>query len=283
MARLKKINERAVLIKVEISKSDFRKKDKKASHELIQAKNIQSEKRVRVNKDTLRSDEAGLLRKVESAFQAVRLEISKHTLPWMSGGIEILPTTKYFEVRKAADAKIRIAEERLEEFLKEYNNLIQKDKEALGDLFDRADYLDASSVRAKFGIKILTIPFPEVTANNPDIRREMEESLLVAMNESQSALFDEVLELVKHFVNVIGEEGKSFKKNTIDNLGSIADKIRHANYLDNPFVEELATALETLAKLNADQLRDNDVERKRAAQSASDLVELIQENMEAFC
>jgi hypothetical protein len=274
------ITQKAMLIHLKVSGWSGRRKDRQVTKE------------VNVSKKT--SSDAGAwwtylipkkeMNKIEVAAGRCRATHDRLTLPWLDGGIRILPakalfsyTAKMREVKAEYDAVI-------EDFLKHYDETVVSAKKRLGALAENVSYPSAKEIKSKFEITQEFIPMPSLSdfrvevseEDSKYLKEQVEQTISEGNKKASQELWNRLSELVEKVEGTLKEPDKKFKNSLIGNLKDFCKAIPDLNIMEDTNLESLRVQVKNkLTKLDPDNLRKNKKERKTAHADALAVLEKI--------
>jgi hypothetical protein len=145
----------AVLIDLNISVWTARKLDKRVSKEIDINKGTTTNAG-NYNKHLLAGSDQ--LEKIQKLSTEIRDWHSRYTLPWSDGGTRLLPMTNFFDYKQQLGEYEHEFNQRVEEFITNYPNIITSMAYKLGQLFDRSEYPEAEDIRNKFRLRYTIMP-----------------------------------------------------------------------------------------------------------------------------
>lgn len=159
----------------------------------------------------------GAMKRVFNASHAAYNYHIRQTLPWLDGGIRMIPTTEYFnyiegmnELRDALQAEVTAVCNRLPD-------LIEEAKQAHGVLFDPAVVPSCEELLDAYRIDIAFLPIPDRSdfRLSPDLSDELATELERQYDEQQAlnavALWAEITKLSNELVERL-KSGGNFRK-----------------------------------------------------------------------
>lgn len=220
-----------------------------------------------------------------NAGNAVREFHMNQTLPWMEGGVRILPVANFKKYTDGMRKLIAKAEEEEKKFIKEYPEWVKEAKKTHGKLFNEAHFPTASEVRAKFGIDFDIIPLPNVA----DWRVNLDKAQVDELKRAATAKFEEVLkdgvrelyerigDQLKHINESLSDPDKVFRDSLIKNLQELLDIVGTLNVGGDKGLDDVAKALRTKFKdVKPQELREDGEKRSKAAKDAREIMKKMQ-------
>lgn len=242
----------AMLVEVNINQWSARKLDKSTTDEILATKQAGDKGAARVNKHLLAGRTE--LEVINQHVGQVREYVYRNTLPWSDSGIRLLPTAKFMDfttgIRDMEDKFFEL----VNDFITVYPTLITAQAMALGNMFNRGDYPDASNLPHRFKFVVNYMPVPtagdfRIDVGN-DAQKELQEKLSkLAEERVESAMGDIKTRLKEHL------------KRMSDRLGSdiVAGEIKPRR-----FSESLLEHAHELCSLARDLNLTNDYDLEQA-------------------
>ena len=242
----------AMLVEVNINQCSARKLDKSTTDEILATKQAGDKGAARVNKHLLAGRTE--LEVINQHVGQVREYVYRNTLPWSDSGIRLLPTAKFMDfttgIRDMEDKFFEL----VNDFITVYPTLITAQAMALGNMFNRGDYPDASDLPHRFKFVVNYMPVPtagdfRIDVGN-DAQKELQEKLSkLAEERVESAMGDIKTRLKEHL------------KRMSDRLGSdiVAGEIKPRR-----FSESLLEHAHELCSLARDLNLTNDYDLEQA-------------------
>lgn len=260
------ISSAAMLVELNISVWEGRKKDHRATGEVTAQKHAKTGV-ASVTKRLLGNCEE--LSAIQKYAASVRQQHRGMTLPWATNGSLNLLTNemfpKYHEHMSGARTEFyRLVEDFLQVYQVEVGNAIAK----LGDLFNADDYPTAESLRRKFKINFGYMPLPDTGDFRLDINSQAKDML----NEQWKTFHQEklqrassevwmrlkgVLDTMSERLNYGDEDKPSrFRDTLVSNVEEIADLMKACNITKDPAMEQARIDLrKALTGITPDKLR----------------------------
>ena len=271
--------ERAMLVNIRVSMWSGRMKDAIVSNEVCANKKAEADAGAWWTYTVPKS----FINPIEAAGLRVREVNNKLTLPWTDRGLRILPAEAFLDYRTEMAKYIAIFDEKVQDFLRAYPDIIATKAERLGGLVANLPSVD--EIKGKFGIYSDIVPVPtEVKDFRVDIPAEELQKMKDGVNESAKILatnatkelWKRMGEVVSHIAEVLGEEKKIFRDTMVTSLKDFCETIRKYNVNECPEVVAVSKEIqETLGKLKTDDLRENKEEREKAAKEAEEIKKKI--------
>ncbi len=271
------LSEKAMLVKLSISKWSARKYDRKVSREVADKYGTDQD-RGRYKKVLVAHEHLQAIQKAESAARTFNYE---NTLPWKDDGARILPSANYLEYTGEIRGLKSEFEGQVKDFIQAYPALVDQARLELSGLYDPADYPDPATIGRKFAFEVEVDPLPiaadfrvDLQAGEVDrIKAEIAGRLKKAEAEAMRDCFNRVYEVVKHMAGKLADKEAIFRDSLITNIQDLVDLLPRLNLTDDPRLEELRREVEAnLLGYEPDTLRKNPFARQETAQAASDIL-----------
>lgn len=277
------IRERAMLVQLSLSRWNGRRADENTAKEILKTKKADEDAGT-FSKRLVPKEALG---KVLTAYNALRNAFKKMTLPW-DDGVGVLKAENFVEFSQATAKLVEHFDAACDHFAAEYKTLLQGAPARLGKLFTAGDFPTPESIRSKFKVKVTVLPIPDTQ----DFRISLSDEAMVGVQQgllqhldtkikqAQQDLWFRVLDVIQHFSAVMAEPDAKFKDSTVHNLTQIAEEVQSLGIIDDPKLDSVLLELRKLAaKTVPDELRENKVTRKAAADEAADTVKRIERMM----
>ena len=271
----------AMLVKVNISKWEGRKHDKKASADIVASNGAKRgaanvHKRLLPNSDTLKAivDHSSLMHRTHTRM----------TMPWADIGDRLLTTAQYMNYHNEMTALQNKFYALVDTFHDDYVLEHAEAQVHLGDMYDPSDYPSAEELRDKFRCTISYSPLPESGDFRVDLPKEAIADLQTSYvnyyeEKTKRAMDDMWHRLYKVLDNMSGrldyqskEDKKKFNDTLVSNVTDMIDLLRVSNVTNSPQMSAMADQLEeAFVGVTPDALREDDyfrAETKRAVDKA---------------
>lgn len=233
---------------------------------------------------TLGKQTSDALAPLKSHFNAWRAEHNRLTRPWDQGSTRLLPAkliTQYLDVKSRFEEG---APELLQEFFAIYPDWRTTAPERMGELFDPQDYPDLDECRKSIGWECVMIPLPSgeqwkrISLISPDLATTLESqtnaAVARAVEEARLATWQDLINPVRHIVDVLSKDRPRIFETLIGNLTAILDiapafQIGNADNEMNQFIQQ---AKESLAVINVEDLRSDPAIRQQTLKNAQQLL-----------
>lgn len=276
MTKESPIEERALLVSLNISQWQARKRDKAVTQEVTKS-HAASTEAGNFNKSLLRRD---TLAGITKAVSAARTMQEKMTLAWgdkneriLSAALFVEYSTKMEEIRHQFDAEVA-------QFCHEYPTYKEQARKQLGTMYDPQDY--PIDVRDKFSFKVSVFNMPRVedfrvslsTDHVEHIKREMTREY----NSRQKALLTECYEKLRVVVKRISEncskEDPKIYDSLMGNAREMATLLPALNLTNDPELAQAGRDLEAML-VPTNRLKADKSLRTTTANKANELLARI--------
>jgi len=272
-----KINEKAMLVTLNISQWNARRADDKATDEILQANGARRGSG-RFNKLLV---SLASVKRYQRAANDARTFHYANTLPWDDEGARVLPSENYFAYTKKMRELQAHFQHAVDEFIGDYPSLIRQARQDLGGLFNPADYPSVDTVREKFRLETRVSPLPdsgdfrvslgddEVKAIQGDIEARVKAQVTTAIQD----LWGRLHRAVNHLAEKLRDSDTIFRDSLVGNIKELTDVLPRLNITEDASLGQMINeARATLANLDPDTLRENEGERKQAVDKAEDIL-----------
>ena len=277
------LNDRALLVQLNISQWTARKLDKRATKD-VAAMNNAAEVAGRYNKSLLPMND--YLDNVQKKATLIRQRYYQNTLPWGMDGTQMLPSANYLAFMTDFRKQKSEWEYAVGQFLDHYDYMREQAKRLLGSLYSDSDYPSESEIATKFKMDMVVMPVPSADfrvqlADDElnHIRGELEMRLAAAQQTAVKEVWDRLFERVQHIAEKLADPAAIFRDSMLENAREICAILPRLNFTDDPNLEALRAEVELkLVNHHPDTLRNNlDVRRDTALEAAD-----IMDRMRAF-
>ena len=276
------LNDRALLVQLNVSQWTARKYDKKATKEVI-SNHGTTAAAGRFNKSLLPMNDK--LDNIHKKTTLIRTKYYDNTLPWGMDGTMMLPTANYLnfmsDFRKERGEWDRL----VQDFINNYDSLKLDAQRILGSLYDHSDYPPVLELRHKFHMDMAVFPVPssdfrvaigseELTRIQQDVERRVKDAEQAALKDVWNRLY----ERVKHMAEKLADPKAIFRDSMLENTREICALLPRLNFSDDPNLEAMRQQVEASLIKHPEALRnDPDLRRDTAAEAKA-----IMDKMGAF-
>jgi hypothetical protein len=182
-------------------------------------------------------------------------------------------------------------DEAVDELCAKWGALVARARIDLNGMFKPEDYPTVDQLRSRYTATVRTSVIPKADfRNSQGLTKEQRDELIedyntqvnVSLQEGVEECFDRMQFIVGHFADLLHAEGR-FKINTLDNILTVADRVKNLNITDNAQIAEFVERMSELS-INTDHeaARKDDVYRASLANEATVLVKDITDAMGGF-
>lgn len=273
------LNNKAMIVTLNVSCWTARKQDKKVSAEVDTAHNAQNAGRY--NKLLI---DKGYLDPLSSFANKVRQYHYKMTLPWMDNGGRLLPSKLFMEYRNEMDSLRSQYEQLVHTFIKAYDgHLVQDARMRLGTLYEPEDYPPGNELWSKFSIDLDIMPVPDaadfrVDVAESEINRIREEIATNVASRQRKAMDDawaRVRDVVQTIELRLSAPKPVIRDSLIDNAKELTTLLPSLNVIDDPVMAEVAHEITHNLLVDVWTLRNSLTARNKVAQAAKKILEKI--------
>ena len=266
------LNDRALLVQLNVSQWTARKYDKRASKEVTNAHGASSAAG-RFNKSLLPMNDK--LDNIHKKTTYIRQKYYDNTLPWGMDGTMMLPTANYLNFMSDFRKEKGDWEALVQEFLDDYDQMKLDAQRILGSLYDPADYPNGSELRHKFKMDMAVFPVPsadfrvsigseELSRIQQDVERRVKDAEQAALKDVWQRLHDRV----KHMAEKLADPKAIFRDSMVENAREICSLLPRLNFADDPNLEAMRQQVEASLLKHPEALRnDPDLRRDTAAEA----------------
>lgn len=268
------LENKALLINLRISMWFGRKYDKKVSLEIEKTHNASNSGRY--NKMLIDSKE---LSSLVSIVNKIKKNHYENTLPWGDEGERLLPIENYISYMDVYTNLEAQFSEKVENFLMDYENIKERSKKSLGDMFNLKDYPLREELRNKFNTSLLVFPVPDddfrvavddVEALKEKARKEIGKRL----SESNLFLWEKIKKMLEHISSKLLDKEAIFKNSMMSNLEELLVSIPKLNITEDKELDLVVKKMKHLVQ-DSDVLRENPLLRKDTGTFALSLLSEI--------
>jgi hypothetical protein len=275
------IQDKSMLVDLNISVWTGKKMDKKVSEEIDAAKNTKT-KAGNYSKHLLAGTDK--LEVITKLVGNIRNWHYQQTLPWSDSGSRLLPMKNFFDYKQLLSYQEQQFNDAVEEFLVEYPNLVSAAAFQLGDLFDRNEYPDVESLRSKFKFKYVFLPVADVSdfrvqageEANQELKEQYEKFFsdkLEAVTRDLWGQLHDVLSKISERLDYDEDSKKIFRDSMFTNAMDLCGMLTKLNVTNDPKLEQARQQLEkAIAGVDAKDVRDNEDVRMDVKKKVDDIL-----------
>jgi hypothetical protein len=266
------LNDRALLVQLNVSQWTARKYDKSASKEVTTAHGA-NQAAGRFNKSLLPMNDK--LDNIHKKTTLIRTKYYDNTLPWGLDGTMMLPTANYLHFMSEFRKEKGEWQVLVQEFYDDYEQDILDAQRILGSLYSAADYPTGDNLRVKFSMDMAVFPVPssdfrvaigseELSRIQQDVERRVKDAEQAALKDVWTRLYDRV----KHMAEKLADPKAIFRDSMLENTREICALLPRLNFSDDPNLEAMRQQVEASLIKHPEALRnDPDLRRDTAAEA----------------
>lgn len=261
-----------MLATLTISQWTARKFDRKVTTEVNKTHGAKDAGRF--NKLLIAADALLPLSQVEGAARAHHYSV---TLPWGNLGERLLPATLFMDYTETMGQFEREFLQRVDNLVKAYPQLVQDARQALGSLYDPADY--PAEIRKRFSFGVSFSPVPSANDFRVNLNAEFVESIKADITKQQTArqteaakhVWERVREVVEKIQEVCSKEKPRIFDSMIENAQQLVSILPALNINGDPELNRIAEQMKALI-VPPDALRNSVTRRHAIAKSADQIL-----------
>jgi hypothetical protein len=270
------LNDKAMLVYLNISFWTARKYDKRVSQEIERQYN--ADEAGRYNKVLIAKEHLVNIRKIISSARNFHYE---NTLPWDDHGGRLLPTTNYFDYISGINKFQDEFERETSNFLQVYPSLKQTAHLRLNTLFEEEDYPDVETLKTKFAFTNQIIPVPDaddfrVDLNSDEvdsIRDSIEQRIQDSTEAGYNDLWKRLFKVVGNMSERLKDPENKFKNSLVSNIEDLCELLPKLNITHDPELNTAVDEIRSRLTMNDPQtLRDNSIIRNKTAIEAQKIL-----------
>lgn len=215
-----------------------------------------------------------------------RKEHYRLTLPWFDDGSRILPNVMYLDYTKIISAIHTKREAAVHRFMDEYDNLILKAKNFLGDMFDAQDYPNVKVIADKFSFDYWMYPIPSrddfrvdlLNGSTEKIQEEIEKRVNDQLKSSMNDCWERLHDVVSNMTDKLSQPEAQFKDSLVDNIKDLLPLLKKLNITgDQNLIDTMSVIERKLCVYPPQTLRATKQIRTKVADEAKDILTIIKE------
>jgi len=285
--KVRSLADKAILVKLSISRYAARIQDKEAK-EFVSQKNKADARAFVVSKRLLDPDDK-IVSRVTTAVNNVKNYHRIKTVPWDYDGTGVIRSTQYPTYAAKMRELMDEYHEAVKEYIKAFIDLKERAKPFLGDSYNENDYPSEGELEYKFKISLDVLPIPQAGDFRVDLpaeaMAEIEEKIKKAekekLNEIVNILFKRLYDPVKHMVEILSKDDSRIFGSLIGNIEKITEILPDLNLTEDPELENLRKEIEEkLLQIPIEEIRGSDYVRKEAKELAKELANKIKDSSE---
>lgn len=267
-----------ILLRISFGEPRFFKKDKELTAE-VQDKNQMSKDSGNFNKRLI---PASHLKRWKDVEKFLRKKFYELTTPWDDSGYRVCTPDAFWKFQRYWNEHHPLMIQHRDDFLSEYDDIVELQRNRLGDAFIRGEFPALDEVEKKFRADLDAMPIPEkgtlIHLGEEEEKRlikRAEERLLEAHKENYKSL----LSVTEHLAKTLSDEGKTKNchSTTLTNVIDLAERIPDLNFQDDPMLNQMADHIKDLcANIEMKDLKQDEELRKKIAAGATETSQHIE-------
>lgn len=274
MTKPTSLQDRAMLVTLNISKWTNRKHDKSVSTEVERAHAAKDAGRY--SKQLIDKSALEPIGKIASAARDYHYKV---TLPWGDNGDRLLPSSLFLD---HADQMRLFKDEfnsRVRDFVRAYPALVQSARQRLGTMYEPSDYPMSHEIADKFGIETRVTPVASASDFRVNLNQEyvdhIKEGIERDANERQvqavKHCYGRVRDVVSKIQERLADKDAVFRDSLIENARELVKVLPHLNVTGDPELIVIQNEVETML-VSPDTLRNDPDRRSATAAKAADIL-----------
>ncbi len=273
-----KLNERAMLVHLQVSSWTGAKKDRKVTQETCSRYEADGDAGSWWTYFIPPEDRKRLV----TAANRLRNEAKRDTFPWLEGGLRIIPSAMYLDYAQRMRKAMQSYNDFIDKWLDErYPEIIKNMPNRLKGLLDARPMPTAKELRVKFGAYHNMFPIPDMSdfrvqmdaEIQDEVREEMEQSFQSSMNKAMMCVWQQLHDTVEKVAETLKDPDKRFHDSMIGNLIDLCIKLPKMNFTEDENLKAIRKeVIDNLCRLKPESLREDKSIRKEAAKTAKELI-----------
>jgi len=212
-----------------------------------------------------------------NAGAAARIFHIQNTLPWLEGGVRILPVANFTYYMDGMRKLISKAESEEKKFYVDFPQWIAEAKRTHGKLFNADHFPSLDELKNKFGLEIDVIPLPNIADWRVDLdaeqvkalRKEAEQKMAAVQSDGIKELYSRLQDLLEHAQKKLDDPEAVFRDSLISNIKQLVGLIAKLNVTGDKNLEAVRKETEAkFAGVVVETLRADPAARSKAAKDA---------------
>ena len=290
MSKTSPLSRKAVLVAVNISGWSARKLDRRVTDETNERYNA-TENAGRFNKLLIAGEH---IKEMTTLVTKARDLHHRMTLPWADKGPRILANTMFAKFSDEFRVLKREFNDAADRFEVVYPALIKARKRALNGMFNEANYPAPETIRSKFKLELMVMPFPDTDDWRADLDEETLSDIKAQLQTTTTNVIDNAMrDTVAQIVDRVGKMAEKlaaykpsggkddpaegvFRNSLVENVRELAEVLPGFNLTEDPKLAAVIDRIkDELCVEDAEDLRTNDGARVSVAKSAQEIVEAV--------
>lgn len=279
------LSERTMLVGLNRSMWAARKKDKRATRELLIEKDV-TKGAASIYKSMLEG--CTQLKDVQLQYNLAHREHTRMTQPFDDGSLRVLACPMFPEYTATMTTIINEFERLVDEFCISYEFQRVEAQPVLGDLYDATDYPDVNTVRSKFSMSYSPYPMPDSRHWALDMADDLQREIVAHFDKQMQANEARILKDIwgrthAYLLNMSTQLGTYDLKDSpklydslVSNVLQAADIMKRCNPTGDPQMEMAHLRItEALRGVTKDGLRESKELRQETKKSIDEIMKLL--------
>lgn len=276
------LNEKSLIVSLNVSQWSARKHDKSITSEVEQTHNAKDAGRF--NKLLIAKEK---IEPVQQIVSKARKFHAKNTLAWNDSGERLLPSDNYFTYMEQANQIKKEFEGAVQHFISGYEQYIQEAEGRLGTMFRSSDYPSRTEIEQKFAFKVTALPVPTTDFRVTNLGSEELEQLKSAattelserLNGAVKDIWNRIKEQLVRMRDILSKESKETRitESLFGNLKELVDILPRLNVTEDENITAICEEMKSLIT-DTEAVRNNPELRTSKAQE----VEAVMDRFKSF-
>lgn len=273
----------AVLVSFTSSQWRARKTDRQVNLEIC--RNHGTEESATTVRKALLPMDAPSYEAIGTAYSAAYVTHRANTLPWLDGGLRILPSANFDEYSRLMRVHRDTFDDAVRVFLVEYPQLRETARLHLNGMYKATDYPDLTKMVSLFRFETAFFPMPDasdfrvnLSAETLDaVRSNMEQASQSALRDAMSDVNTRLLDALSAMKNRLSEPKGIFRDTLFTNLAELVEIMPRLNLTNDPDLTARCEEIrQQVLACTPDTARKNPVERARVAAEVARIASLME-------
>jgi len=273
------IEEKLMLVDLNIKFTSFRKRDKKVSDEIAQ----QYETDEDIGKFNKILIDKRIMKELRQSRNDIRDYHRRMTMPWGEGRYDrVILATTYLDYTQEIRKLISTYKEMADAFAAKYDVHKEASKKRLKKMFQEEDYPKASTVREKFGVRVYPRPISrakdfrvQMAGEEADnIKKSIEEEITQGLAHAMKELWKKIYTPLSKMMETLSDDKAIFRDTLVGNIVEITQLIPKLNLTDDPEMNNIQKELESkICSLEPKELRKDKKYRKETVKEVKNILD----------
>lgn len=278
------LNEKAMLVKLNISQWTGRKKDLRISKETNSfygaEQNSGHYTKMLVAKEALKA--------INKTVNAARSFHYENTLPWGENNERLLPSKNYLDYTEKMREFAHAFDGEVKNFTAEYSTLVLNAQYSLNQMFNQSDYPAESEISHKFNFATDVTPVPSATDFRvslaqdevESIKQKLEQQTRTAQAKAMEDLWHRLYDVVEKMSEKLSCEDAIFRDSLVGNVQKLTELLPKLNITDDRELDNLSKQVQQkLCRHSPKKLRSSTQAKKQTAYEADAVLEKMSSYM----